>query len=100
MARRAARRVEPLKDLQSSDPLVRRAAAEALGRMGERAARPEVVRTLAERLRDEEPDVRRAAAEALGRIREAAPREVVGGVLRTGDDDPLAPEIVAWVLGR
>ena len=56
---------EWLKRLRSEDPSVRREAADALGAMGEVAARPEVLQTLTEQLRAEGWDVRSAAARAL-----------------------------------
>jgi HEAT repeat protein len=53
--------------------LVRHAAAEALGKLGEAAAaHPEVIPALLAALKDRDWPVRRAAAEALGELGGAA----------------------------
>lgn len=53
-----------LADLERGTPTVRRRAAEALVRMGDRRA----VAALAERCRDEHPEVRLACVKALSRL--------------------------------
>ncbi|HEY9722532.1 MAG TPA: HEAT repeat domain-containing protein, partial [Oscillatoriaceae cyanobacterium] len=53
-----------LADLERGTPTVRRRAAEALVRMGDRRAVP----ALAERCRDEHPEVRLACVKALARL--------------------------------
>jgi len=67
---------ELLERLHGGKPMTRHAAAEALGRMGPRAATPEVLRALTERLGDVE-DVRWAAAWALARMSGATRPEVI-----------------------
>jgi HEAT repeat protein len=74
--------------------------AQALGRLGPLAQRPEVIELLFEGLRDNEWVVRNGAAEALGRVTEMAPRMVLDRLVqylrdpevnvRTGAADALA----------
>ena len=89
--------------LRDAHRRVRRAAALALGEMGEAAATPGVVGALTERLGDGDSAVRQAAAEALRRMGEAAARpEVLRAlVLRLeSDDDPEVRAAAARALGR
>ena len=67
-----------LRDLEAQNPLVRRRAAEALVRLGDRRA----VSALAHALRDPAPDVRMACARALGRMGDAAARGALRPLMR------------------
>ena len=89
-----------IKCLKDTDPAVRRAAAEALGRLRERGA----IIDLTERLTlDKEPLVRAAAAAALGRIGGAAVRlhaepRLTGSAY--GDPDPAVRASAIEALDR
>jgi len=61
--------IDLVRALHSDDPSVRLRAAQALGKSGDRAATPALVRELA----DKDVYVRKAAAEALGCVLEDAP---------------------------
>lgn len=89
-----------IKCLKDADPAVRRAAAEALGRLQARTA----IIELTERLTlDKEPLVRAAAAAALGHIGGAAVRlhaepRLTGSAY--GDPDPAVRASATEALGR
>jgi HEAT repeat protein len=73
---------------------VRRAAARALGHVGDSSA----VGPLSQRLGDESPWVRRSAAYALGAMRA---RETMPPLMMALDDpDPQVRRNAAWALGR
>ncbi len=62
-----------------------------MGRLGEAAARPEILAGLLQRLDDSDNNVRIAAAQALGRLGEAAARpEILAGLLQRLDDSELS----------
>jgi HEAT repeats/TIR domain/NACHT domain len=74
--------VEPLlAALRDAEPDVRRAAAQALGDIGDARA----VEPLLAALRDAEPDVRKAAAHALGDIGDARAVEALLAALHDGE---------------
>lgn len=85
---------EPLLHaLDSKDALVRRSAAEALGRLGFRQAVPRLIGLLT----DESPWVRRASARALGHIGD---QNAVGLLCQLlGDESPLVRGSAAYALG-
>ncbi|NIM50511.1 MAG: hypothetical protein GTO22_14885 [Gemmatimonadales bacterium] len=86
-----ARRV---RELQDSDPLVRRHAAWALGELeSSRGVRP-----LIERLEDPNAEVRQAAAWALGEIKDHMAIQPLIELL--GDEDPLVREMAVLSLGE
>jgi len=85
--------------LRDAHRRVRRAAARALGEMGEAAVVPEVLRALLERLRDEDSAVRRAAVHTLGKMGPpAATPEVLRAMVRSLAEDPDLPGDVAGAL--
>lgn len=71
-----------LVDLKSDDPLVRRAAAEALGKMQD----PRALVALIHALADEEAGVRRAAIQAVGQIKDPKAIPPLGERLQDEDE--------------
>jgi hypothetical protein len=92
--------LEALRRLEGDDRLLRLEAVCALGRMGEAAAVPEVIRALLATLRDGDADLRGAAVWALGSMGEAAAAPEVLEALaeRLWDEDPLVCDFAADVL--
>lgn len=76
--------------LQSSDQLVREAAAQALGWLAASGDEDGAVPALIGALQDSASEVRRNAAEALGRIRDARARGALDSLLKAEKD--------SWVL--
>ena len=92
-----------LAQLQDPDPDVRSDAAWALGRMGEAAAKPEVIGALIQRLREDEAEgVRQEAARALGEMGPAAATlEVLEALVQALQDrNSDVRSEAAWVLGE
>jgi HEAT repeat protein len=83
-----------IKALGDSDSAVRRAAAEALGKLGD----PQAVPALIQALGDSDSAVRRAAAEALGAIGD--PQAVPALIQALGDSDWDVRRAAAWALGK
>ena len=91
----SAKDVKLLKELlKDEDAEVRRRAAEALGKIGDRRA----VELLIEALRDGNPMVRIAAAEALGKIGDKRAVEPLIEALK--DENAGVREAAAWALGE
>jgi HEAT repeat protein len=85
--------IQRIRELEDSDPLVRRYAAWALGELES----TEGVRPLIERLEDRDADVRLVAAWALGEIKDYMAIQPLIELL--GDDDPLVREMAVLSLG-
>lgn len=85
---------ELIRYLSDPDAAVRRRAALAAGRIGEKGATPALTALFG----DSHPDVRRAAAFALGLVGDAAAAEALLASLR--DPDPLVRGRAAEALGR
>ncbi len=83
-----------LRALNDSHPLVRRAAAEVLGRVPD----PRAVRALQEAARDRDAAVRAAAVEALGE--QGDPAALPTLLERLRDKDPFVRRQAARALGR
>lgn len=79
----------------AEDPDVRRAAVEALRRMG-----PAAVPALIQGLADADPEVRYAAAAALGEIWSAAEPAVPALIPVLADVHPDVRRAAAWALGE
>jgi HEAT repeat protein len=86
--------IQRIRELEDSDPLVRRYAAWALGELES----TEGVRPLIERLEDRDADVRLVAAWALGEIKDYMAIQPLIELL--GDDDPLVREMAVLSLGE
>src|SRR6516165_11708223 len=84
--------------LNSSDPLQRRLAADALGEIG-RTAR-EAVPAVTEALRDPVSFVRVWAAAALARVEPESPDAIPALVAGTRDEIYFVRSLAAWHLGR
>ncbi len=80
--------------LEDEDHLVRRAAANVLGAIGD----PRAVDRLIDALRDKDPDVRRAIANALDEIGD--PRALEPFIAALEDDDRIVRREAAWALGQ
>jgi HEAT repeat protein len=85
-----------LECLADPDPIVRREAIVALGRMQEKR----VVEPLIESLKDENWDVRRSAAIALGEIGDRKAKEPLNELLNTETRDYSVREEVATALQK
>lgn len=81
-------------DLRTGDPAIRRHAAAALGRLGDRAVVPDLLTAL----EDDSAAVRREVARALGRLRDARAVEPLLRALR--DDDLNVRFYAAFALGE
>src|SRR4026207_576368 len=83
--------------LHDEHPDVRRTAAESLGKVGERPARPGALRLLT----DTVPAVRGAAAQALGRMATPDDEAVIAGLARSlADLDNRVRQSAALALGE
>jgi HEAT repeat protein len=86
--------IEPLIGaLRDEDSNVRQRAGDALGKIGQPAAKP-----LAGLLQDPNPEMRRMAVEQLGKIRHPEALEPLLTALR--DPDPNVQWWAAWALGE
>ena len=89
--------VKPLiASLDDNDPLVRRHAAEALGRIED----PEAVEPLIAVLNDSDPLIRRQAAEALGKIKDSRAVGPLTSILANKDEISYMRASAAEALGR
>jgi hypothetical protein len=89
--------VKPLiASLDDNDPLVRRHAAEALGRIKD----PEAVEPLIAVLNDSDPLIRRQAVEALGKIKDSRAVPPLISVLGNKDEISYMRASAAEALGR
>jgi len=89
--------VKPLiASLDDNDPLVRRHAAEALGRIKD----PEAVEPLIAVLNDSDPLIRRQAVEALGKIKDSRAAAPLISVLGNKDEISYMRASAADALGR
>jgi HEAT repeat protein len=93
--------VAPLKDaLASDEPVVRREALRALGKLRERASIDPliVVPLLLESLKDPDPAVRQVATTYLGIVRDRPPEEVAGLIEALSDSEAAVRHAAALAL--
>ncbi len=83
-----------LRTLEGEDKLLRSAAAEALGEIGD----PRAVPALLQVMTDEDKSVRRSAAEALGKIGDPQAMPALLQAMKDEDEDPRQSAVSA--LGR
>jgi HEAT repeat protein len=93
--------VQPLRDARVSDqPVVRREALRALGKLRERASiDPQlVIPLLLESLKDSDASVRQVSATYLGIVRDRPKDEVAGLIAALGDDEATVRAAAALAL--
>jgi hypothetical protein len=83
-----------IRKLTDTDPLIREAAAQALGWLGNSTAVPALCKALGDPI----PLVRRSAAESLGRIGHASALEALQAVAE--DEHAWTAETVKWALEK
>jgi HEAT repeat protein len=82
--------------LSDPDPLVRRQAAEALGKISD----PRAVEPLITTLSDPDPLIRRQAIQALGKIKDPRAGKPLTEILIDTDEEPYVRATAAGALGR